>query len=128
VDNTVPAPGGGTFTTWVCMGTGSYPTTVQVPVNVEGDGRAFTARAVSGSLVLELAVSGVAASGTLRGAAADSSNAFSLSVNGSEPAALTGIITGDRTVDGTVLGGTVHLSGPGGSGGCSPAAWGFTPR
>jgi len=123
--NSIPAPGGGTFNTWICLGVGSYPTTVKVPVTVEGEGGNYHARAVSGSLLLNITVSGSAASGTVQGNADD--GAFSISVQGTEPAGVTGSVTSDHTVDGTVLG-NITLMGPQGSGSCSPANWSLMPR
>ena len=122
-----PAPGGGELTTWVCLGTGDYPTTVQVPVTVEGDGRSYAVRAVSGTLVLDLSVSGSMTSGTLRGRAVDETGRFSLSADGAQETTLSGQVTGERTASGTVSG-TITLAGPAGNGGCSPANWGLTAR
>jgi hypothetical protein len=121
--NSSPGPGGATFGSWVCMGMGSYPTTVEVPVEVAREAGGYTARALRGSLVLQLAVSGTQASGTLRGAAGDGTGHFSMVVEGPEPVSLGGSITGDRTASGQILTGSVNLVGPGGSGGCSPSSW-----
>ena len=126
--NTIPAPvGGGTLNTWICMGVGSYPTSVQIPVMVQGDGASYQARAVSGSLLLTLTVSGSAARGTLQGNADDGTGGFALSVQGTEPASISGSVTSEHTASGSVVG-SISLIGPQGGGSCSPANWSLTAR
>lgn len=121
------SPVGGGSHTWICLGVGSYPTAVQVPVIVEGGAANYQARAVSGSLLVHIAVSGAGASGNVQGNADDGTGAFSLSVQSTEPASIVGTVTSDHTASGTVVG-NISLMGPHGYGGCSPANWGLTPR
>ena len=96
-------------------------------MNVEGEGGNYHARAVRGSLVLNIAVSSGAASGTVQGNADDGTGAFSISVQGAEPAGISGSVSSDRTVNGSVQG-SITLIGPQGYGGCSPANWSLVPR
>lgn len=125
--NTTPSTGGGDFNTWVCLSIGNAPGPVQVPVTVEGLGGSYQARAASGSLMLHLTVSGVAASGSVQGNARDATGAFAISVQGTDPAGITGAVTSDHTAGGTVAGNIVMI-GPQGSGSCSPTDWSLVPR
>jgi hypothetical protein len=122
-----PSPGGGSFDTWICFGTGTFPTSVQVPLTLEGEGADYRGRAVSGSLLLNLTVSGDAATGTIQGDAADPAGSFSIRVQERGPAGLSGSLSGDGMAAGSVLG-NITLIGPEGSGGCSPATWSLVPR
>jgi len=125
--NSTPSPGGGRFNSWVCLAVGNYPTAVPVPVIVEGEGGTYHARAVRGSLLLYLTVSGAAASGTVQGNADDGTGALSISVQGTDPAGLSGSVTSDRTANGTVTG-SISMMGQGGYGSCSPTNWSLEPR
>lgn len=125
--NNLPVPGGGELNTWMCLGMGNYPTSVQVPVTVDGDGTSYTVRAVSGTLTLDLAVSGSMTTGTLQGRADDDTGRFSLAAGGMQGTTLSGQVTGERSASGTVSG-QITLAGPEGQGGCSPANWGLTAR
>lgn len=123
---TTPTPAGD-FTSSVCLGTGSYPTTVQVPVVLEAASGTFQVRALNGSLLSSLTLQGLTVTGTMSGTAKDATQDFSIAVQGTQPASLSGSVV-DGTVDGTVVAGSLALAGPNGSGGCSPLAWKLAPR
>ena len=121
--NSVPV-GTGTASMWICLSVGNPPTAGQVPVILTGEGGNYQARAVNGSLLLNITVSGSAASGSVQGNADDGSG-FSMSVQ--EPAGVSGSITSDHAVGGTVVG-NITLMGPHGYGGCSPTNWSLVAR
>ena len=111
----------------LCVGAGSYPTSVQVPVIVQAEGANYQAQAVNGSLRLKITVSGSSASGTVQGDADDGTGGFALSVQGTEPASISGQVTSEHTASGSVVG-SIRLIGPQGGGSCSPANWSLAPR
>jgi hypothetical protein len=68
----VSVPGhGDSFGTFACICVGSCPTSIRVPVDVERTSNGFVARAVHGTLLVTLSINGIAAGGTMRGAASD---------------------------------------------------------
>ncbi len=111
----------------MCLGVGTYPNSVQIPVTLEVAGNSYRARSANGSLSVELVADGTAASGTVRGSADDGSGTLSMSVQGTDPVSLSGQITGNQTASGTVVG-NISLMGPHGYGGCSPSNWALMPR
>jgi hypothetical protein len=127
--HTSPGPGGAQFqiSLCVCVGT-ACPTSIRVPVDVEAVGDLFSVRAVFGTLGGSIAVEGVGADVVLRGGAREAqSGPLGIFVQGTE-ARLTGTLTSDRTVSGTVTTGSIDLLGPAGSGGCSPTEWSLSAR
>jgi len=125
----VPTPGG-SATARLCLSVGVAPTSVQAPVTLEGGGGSYHARAVSGTLLLDMVVvSGSSVSGTIRGSADDGTGAFSLSVPGSGPVGVSGVVASNGNgVSGTLMTGQFTLHGPQGYGGCATTNWILTPR
>lgn len=113
----------------LCLCIGRCPSTVRVPVVVEGAGAGFIVRAVHGDLRVRLSVNGAAAGGTLTGSAADggTTSASRLWVEGSE-ASLGGRVVGAHAMSGTVAGGQVSIGDSHGSGGCGAANWFLSER
>lgn len=113
----------------LCLCIGRCPSTIRVPVIVDGADDGFTVRAVYGDLRVTLSLNGAAAGGSMRGAATDGapSSPTRLWIEEGE-ASLTGRVLGARAMSGSVAGGRVSIGDAHGSGGCSSANWSLSER
>lgn len=121
----VPVPGVPNAFASLCSSSGSYPETVRVPVTLERHGSGYRALAATGSLVLDLSISGEAVSGRLEGKAEAEGDGLWLSAAGAE---LNGLVAGERSAAGAVTSGHVTLGGLSGYGSCSNQAWHLLPH